>query len=103
MRKRDRRTTKLTELQRLERRYACARRALDKAIDRQSTLRTTLTAIAAEARLICTHPIEYRLDSPWTHDHVYGLQSTVTGETYQLCAPSRAWNLISPATEHAPP
>jgi hypothetical protein len=102
MRKRDRRTTKLTELQRLERRYACARRALDKAIDRQSTLRTTLTAIAAEARLICTHPIEYRLDIPWTHDNGYGRQSTVTGEKCQLCAQYRAWKGMSQWTENYP-
>lgn len=93
---------KLTELQRLERRYARARRALDKAIDRQGVLSTVLTAIAAEARPICTHPLEYRLDIPWTHDNGYGRQSTVTGEKCQLCGLYRAWKSMSQWSEHYP-
>lgn len=93
---------KLTDLQHLERRYARARRALDKAIDRQGVLTTTLIAIAAEARPICTHPLEYRLDIPWTHNNGYGRQSTVTGEKCQLCAQYRAWKGMSQWTENYP-
>lgn len=93
---------KLTELQRLERRHARVRRALDKTLDRQTELRTMLATIAAEIRPICTHPLEHRRDIPWTHDNGYGRQSTVTGEKCQLCGLYRAWKNMSLWSERYP-
>lgn len=93
---------KLTDVQRLTRRHDRVRRALDKAIDRQGELRAVLAALEVELRPICTHPLEYRLDIPWTHDNGYGRQSRVVGEKCQLCGLYRAWKGMSLWSENYP-
>jgi len=93
---------KLTDAQRLERRYVRARRALDKLTARHEALRAEFAAIATAARPICTHPLAYRHDITWMHDNGYGRQSRVAGEQCQMCGLYRAWKGMSQWSENYP-